>query len=767
MTITARRSLALGIVLSGALFGVAAGPTGQSSPSSPTADLKVRIGLTNDPVKARISADGGIVIRAPDDGARIWKRQFAAGIYVVSDVEGGATGLLYRVQVASYAAKDQALSKQKELEELFPDLKTVLVFHPDRRAWRVRIGEFQSREDASALVQRLHDAEYDELWVAEEGRALKARRRIRLVDDRWSDFLTPYERVWIETARPGSLLDVDQRSYRGRIEARVDKAGNLRLINEVEMEEYLRGVVPNEMGPGVYPEIEALKAQTVAARTYIVANLGQFSEDGYDVCDSPNCQVYKGAGTEHPVTDRAIEETRGLILTWQGRPINALYTSTCGGHTEDGSLVFHTETGPYLKGVPCYPEVEAERRTLRGRTWGPTITLEDGSSIQEEIVLLERLGVVGPKALGDGDLLRPCAPAEAERWTSFALGLIGKKPKGSRLGEGELTMHRYVSYLARSLGWSERLKLAFNDRDLPYLLAFRDGGAVPEEARRAYAVLTLEGILQPYPDNTLRPGHHPSRGLVLRTLHRVLRYYEGLDRTRATYRGSEGDKLLLEVKDELMPFALHPEVALFRSFRDVSYPAPEIPLVLGDRVFFHQALDGSIDVLEVIANQRGVSDDRYSSAFRWERRYSRSEMEQRVKKRIDVGSLIDIRPIRRGVSGRVVEIKIRGTRGTFSIRGFKIRTALGIRENLFTIDRTLDAQGKVASYIFSGKGWGHGVGLCQVGSYGMALRGKTFEEILGHYYTDASLTHSGGIVDTRRVADDNRPSAGPSTSQQP
>ena len=145
----------------------------------------------------------------------------------------------------------------------------------------------------------------------------------------------------------------------------------------------------------------------------------------------------------------------------------------------------------------------------------------------------------------------------------------------------------------------------------------------------------------------------------------------------------------------------------------------------------------------MIANQRGVSDDRYSSAYRWEQRYTRVELEALIKARIDIGRLTDIEPTQRGVSGRVVEVKIVGSRGTFTIRGFKIRTALGVRENLFTVDRTFATNGEVDSYVFSGKGWGHGVGLCQVGAYGMALRGKTFEEILHHYYTGVELTHHG------------------------
>src|SRR5206468_2767055 len=154
---------------------------------------------------------------------------------------------------------------------------------------------------------------------------------------------------------------------------------------------------------------------------------------------------------------------------------------------------------------------------------------------------------------------------------------------------------------------------------------------------------------------------------------------------------------------------------------------------------YHVAKDGKVDYLKVIANQRGVSDDRYSTAYRWEQRYTRSELENLISQRLNVGRLTDIAPTRRGVSGRVVELQITGSKGTFFIRGFRIRTALGIRENLFTVDRTHDAGGQVDTFIFSGKGWGHGLGLCQVGAYGMALRGKSYEEILHHYYTGVEI----------------------------
>src|SRR6185369_8184023 len=181
------------------------------------------------------------------------------------------------------------------------------------------------------------------------------------------------------------------------------------------------------------------------------------------------------------------------------------------------------------------------------------------------------------------------------------------------------------------------------------------------------------------------------------------------------------------------------DVALFRSFREVSYPTKSVPLTLGDRVLYHAGDDGAVDYLRLNANPRGVSDDRYSSLYRWEERRTREELEALVRQRVDVGTLIDVEPTRRGVSGRVVEVRLKGSRGEFFLRGFRIRTAFGIKENLFTVDRVRAQDGSVEAFIFSGKGWGHGVGLCQVGSYGMAVRGKKYDEILRHYYTGIEL----------------------------
>ena len=100
---------------------------------------------------------------------------------------------------------------------------------------------------------------------------------------------------------------------------------------------------------------------------------------------------------------------------------------------------------------------------------------------------------------------------------------------------------------------------------------------------------------------------------------------------------------------------------------------------------------------------------------------------------------------RRGVSGRVVELRVVGSRATTVVRGFDVRRLLDLRESLVVLEEQRDDQGRLESVLFTGKGWGHGIGLCQVGSYGMALRGASHEQILAHYYRGARLAPIGSI----------------------
>ncbi len=148
------------------------------------------------------------------------------------------------------------------------------------------------------------------------------------------------------------IVTIAGAKYRDMAEVRVNGAGTLAGINELPMEQYLYGVVPRELGPIAYPELEALKAQSVAARTYALSGLGKRGSDGYDLRATTDDQVYGGYSAEHPLSTQAVDETAGMAATYDGKLITALYSSTSGGHTADNEEAFNAAATPYLRGIP-------------------------------------------------------------------------------------------------------------------------------------------------------------------------------------------------------------------------------------------------------------------------------------------------------------------------------------------------------------------------------------------------------------------------------
>jgi stage II sporulation protein D len=121
--------------------------------------------------------------------------------------------------------------------------------------------------------------------------------------------------------------------YRGELEVG-GSGGRLHVVNEVGLEDYVRGVIGPEMGSRA--PLEALKAQAVASRTFALSSLGRWTSDGYDLRDSTDSQVYSGVEAERPECDRAVRETSGLILTVGGHAITAFFCADCGGVTAPG-----------------------------------------------------------------------------------------------------------------------------------------------------------------------------------------------------------------------------------------------------------------------------------------------------------------------------------------------------------------------------------------------------------------------------------------------
>jgi stage II sporulation protein D len=131
--------------------------------------------------------------------------------------------------------------------------------------------------------------------------------------------------------------------YRGRLEFFRGKQGGVVVLNVLPLEDYLLGVVPSEM-PSRWPD-EALRAQAVAARTYAIARMANQQDATYDVYNTQADQVYRGMAGESDAASRAVRDTAGQILTYNGVPITAYFYSDAGGYTKNGKE-------PYLKAVP-------------------------------------------------------------------------------------------------------------------------------------------------------------------------------------------------------------------------------------------------------------------------------------------------------------------------------------------------------------------------------------------------------------------------------
>lgn len=142
----------------------------------------------------------------------------------------------------------------------------------------------------------------------------------------------------------------EKRQYAGVLEFLVDSSGGITVINEVSLEDYLKGVVPSEMPIG-FP-FEALKAQAVAARGEAASKIDiRHPFEAFDLCDDVHCQVFSGLSRQGEPTDRAVKSTRGIFMVHRHRVIEAFYAGVCGGHTENNDNVWLTDAMPYLTGI--------------------------------------------------------------------------------------------------------------------------------------------------------------------------------------------------------------------------------------------------------------------------------------------------------------------------------------------------------------------------------------------------------------------------------
>jgi stage II sporulation protein D len=481
---------------------------------------------------------------------------------------------------------------------------------------------------------------------------------------------------------------VDGRRYHGRLRFRIVGA-DLLVVNELNLESYLKGVVPAEMGPAQFPQLDALKAQTVAARTYTVAHLGDHDDEGYDICDTPACQVYKGADVQHRLTDRAVEETAGLIAVFDGEPIDAMYTSTCGGHTEDASLLFSGRAQPYLVPVEC--------------AWDRPMVVEGiggGRTFQDVTAFRTHLAARALKVAEDATPAKVVAAVAAE---------CGGPPPTDRR---EWSVAGYSRALTEAAGLSEATELVHET----------GAGALAE-----LADLFNIPLGRPVTDDVRAAGWHLRAGLAALELQGIVTRDSGEAVPRP---GGVGIFPRRASHGETLP----DRIPLYWRWDGVHGSSRMIELRPGATLERYRHREQLLAVV-VVRSGGGSEADRRSAWRSWARDRSWAEIADRV----GLSDLERLEVTRRGASGRVVELTAVGRSGERKdLRGFPIRRALNLPENLFSFHVMTTADGE-KTVRFLGRGWGHGVGLCQNGAYGLARSGMTYDAILRHYYTGIDI----------------------------
>lgn len=136
-----------------------------------------------------------------------------------------------------------------------------------------------------------------------------------------------------------------ENTYRGYLSFRVVN-NNLHIVNHIQLEDYLKGVVPKELSPS-YP-MDALKAQAICSRSFAMKNINKYKKNGYNLDDTTACQVYKGKSAEHERSNKAVDETKGVVALYNNEIANTIFGASSGGTTANAAEVWGGNATNYL-----------------------------------------------------------------------------------------------------------------------------------------------------------------------------------------------------------------------------------------------------------------------------------------------------------------------------------------------------------------------------------------------------------------------------------
>ena len=736
----------------------------------------VRIGLTTNSSSVSITtADTQLVAYSPDEPSRHLatnRVSVSARAYRPPEIEN------YRFEIQNIPTSAEADTLAKEIREETGESALVSI-DPATNTWKVWIGAMKETiEDADSFKAMLVEKGFQDAVMVTEKKvvhsedAVELSRQLRTAGKSevrslikttgtsnvvGPDVVNPGLREVIvngtgEAARYASLKAVsfgsfneranpvrlNGKAYRGKLEVFVNSRGTLTVVNVVPLEEYLLGVVPAELS---LPHLEAQKAQAIAARTYAVANVNTYGTKGFDMVPTVWSQVYKGVAIETKMGTQAVRETRGMIATYQGKPIMAYFTSTCGGRTENVENVFDTNE-PYLRGVECSLEGPRHFEPFLIRTSRTPAKLRNQEYL-DLVPLMSRLAVNGFALTTNGftdDWFdeEPTVP-EISNWMNQLASRFGKVyPNVTKETAKPLELARLLASFAYTPGAPDTL---LSESDINYHLSFDDAAEVPKERRAELAMLMRDGLFMLHPDLTLKPQKHFRRADFLRLFRQIYEKKKWMPSLQTgTTKASVDGRLVLRSGRSDRQLAIRPDVFLFRKFGSEYYSIKEAALVGGETVNYHTDGSGSVIYLEIEPTETPTVAENMSPFTNWTTSLSASAVQSRLSRYVrGIGTLYDVNIKRQGYSRRAAEIEIIGSNGVKTLKGGKIRSALRLREQLFVINKRYSGN-QVTGYTFTGRGWGHGVGMCQYGAYGLAKMGVKYDEIVKHYYSGVDVT---------------------------
>lgn len=679
------------------------------------AETPIRVGIVVDALEQQISLEGGGQV-CTRSGAPLFTLKEGEKLRLWWDSKGEADPTdEYRVQVGGPLEAGEANALLAKLKALGLEAERVKVWDGD--SWRVLTGRFATADLAEPLLEKLRGAGYDELWVSTEKRQGKPRtgRALYAVTEAYERRALPSEGVSLKP-KGETVWIAGKGRYRGRMEVFPNAQGRMSVVNTVELETYLRGVVPKEMGAWEFPALEALKAQAVAARTYAYSNRGKRAKDGFDLLDTVADQVYGGRDGEQSLTDRAVEETRGLVATYGGRPIQALFMANCGGQTVDNRFVFGNGH-PYLQSVSNYGS-SPTFLTYTGRL-SPQ---GDQAWLSWELLRLSAEGLI-PDAWLDGQKLSQ--PLRANDLVPVLAKLTQRLGLGAPDAPLDQGIRSYL-WMARSLDFGTLAEGQERIDDARYFLGSTELKAtdLPLASLLVRRGIVPLGLWKGSP--TLLQG----LGVLGRLWQELepLEWGEGVLLADGQVRVKNAGPGPLELSASLLVAEEAPGGGLRL--------LPQGRIQVGDRVKWLRQEGGS-RILVRRLDPDGTSFDRYNPTAHWRTEIKEADLLPKLRERAGLKSLKSIETTRNEY-GRVLELQVRDGAGkVHRFTGMRIRGLLGLKDNVFQMVQVGRAPQR--RWIVYGRGWGHGVGMDQTGAYGYALEGWSFDRILKHYYQGIQL----------------------------